>query len=88
MSEIVWNKDVQERFDQMIAKIPVFLRPIAQRKVLKKIEVLAAKENRREVSEKDLVDAFFLETPFGFHGPMKTDMQTLGIDYMKYGYEK
>ena len=29
-----------------------------------------------------------METPFGFHGPMKLDMEELGIDYKKYGYEK
>jgi hypothetical protein len=85
---IVWEKSIQEKFDQMIAKIPPFLRPIAQAKVSKKAEALAQKENRQEISEKDMVDAFFMETPFGFHGPMKTDMQQLGIDYLRYGYEK
>ena len=25
-----------------------------------------------------------METPFGFHGPMKMDMEALGIDYEKY----
>ena len=87
-SEISWDQNAKEKFDQMIAKIPSFLRPIALTKVSKKAEILTQKENRQEVSEKDVVDAFFIETPFGFHGPMKTDMQDLGIDYRKYGYEK
>lgn len=86
-NSIVWGKVVEEKFNLMISKIPVFLRPVAQIKVSKKAETIAQNENRLEVSEKDMVDAFFLETPFGFHGPMKTDMQELGIDYQKYGYK-
>ena len=87
-SSATWDPAVQEKFNQMTAKIPPFLRPIAQSKVLKKAETLALKEHRTIVSEKDLVDAFFEETPFGFHGPMKTDMLELNIDYTKYGHPK
>ena len=81
---IPWEKTTEKKFKQMIAKIPVFLRGIAQDKVSKRAESLVQKDNRIEVTEKDMVDAFFLETPFGFHGPMKTDMESLGIDYTKY----
>ena len=83
-----WDQTTEEKFKQLIEKVPVFLRGIAQEKVSKKAQSLAQKENRKEVAEKDLVDAFFAETPFGFHGPMKTDMQNLGIDYTRYGYDK
>lgn len=72
----------------MLTKIPVFLRAIAQDKVGKRAERIATEGGRTEVSEKDMVDAFFAETPFGFHGPMKTDMESLGIDYIKHGYDK
>ena len=85
---ITWDKPTQEKFQQMIGKIPIFLRGIAQDKVSRKAESIVKKDNRREVSEKDMVDAFFLETPFGFHGPMKCDMEELGIDYTKFGYKK
>ena len=86
--EISWDKTTHEKFKQMIARVPVFLRGIAERKVFQKAKSIVSQENRLEVSEKDMVDAFFLETPFGFHGPMKTDMKDVGIDYTKYGYEK
>ena len=85
---IVWNKIAEEKFSQLIDKVPVFLRDFAKDKVSKRAQEFAQKENRAEVTEKDLVDAFFKETPFGFHGPMKTDMEAVGIDYKKYGYEK
>jgi len=87
--DIQWDGNTKEKFNQMInTKIPVFLRAIAQVKVSQKAESLAKNDNRSVVSEKDLVDALFIETPFGFHGPMKTDMKDLGIDYTQYGYEK
>lgn len=83
-----WEKDTEGKFKELIEKVPVFLRAIAQEKVSKRAESIAQKENRSEVIEKDLVDAFFTETPFGFHGPMKSDMESVGIDYTKYGYER
>ena len=85
---ITWESSTREKFEQMIGKIPIFLRGMAQKKVSQKAESIVRQENRSEVLEKDLVDAFFLETPFGFHGPMKCDMQELGIDYVKYGHDK
>jgi hypothetical protein len=81
-----WDTTAKENFEVVLAKIPVFLRPIAAKKVSEKAENIARSENRSEVSPKDVVDAFFMETPFGFHGPMKMDMKASGIDYEKYGY--
>ena len=86
--EIAWDKATEEKFAQLIERVPIFLRDIAKEKVSKKAEGLVRKENRSTIGEKDLVDAFFIETPFGFHGPMKTDMTIVGIDYTKYGYDK
>ena len=83
-----WDNKAGEDFEAVLAKIPVFLRDMARKKVSQKAEKNASKENRLSVSQKDVVDAFFTETPFGFHGPMKTDMEALGIDYKKYGYSQ
>lgn len=83
-----WEQTTEEQFDRMIAKVPIFLREMAEKKISQKAEGIAQKEGRAQITEKDMVDAFFLETPFGFHGPMKNDMQELGIEYTKYGYEK
>jgi hypothetical protein len=83
---ITWDTSVDLKFKQMIAKVPVFLRGIAEEKVSKKAISLACQEGHPQVSEKDMVDAFFSETPFGFHGPLKADMDELGINYKQYGY--
>jgi len=85
---ISWETAAQKQFEQMIERVPVFLREIAKKKVHQKAEDLTRKAGRLTVTEKDLVDALFAETPFGFHGPMKTDMDLLGIDYVKHGYTK
>jgi hypothetical protein len=85
---IVWEETTKEKFNRLLEKVPVFLRGVAQEKVSKKAEGIVVQEGRAQVTEKDLVDAFFAETPFGFHGPMKTDMEAIGIDYTKYGHAR
>ncbi len=87
-TKVIWDKTTHEKFEQLIGKIPVFLRGTAKEKVSQKAESIVRKENRQVVCEKDLVDAFFAETPFGFHGPMKNDLNEVHIDYTKYGYSK
>jgi hypothetical protein len=83
-----WEAKAKESFDAVLNKIPSLLRTVAEKKVAQKAEDLAKTAGRTQISEKDIVDAFFVVTPFGFHGPMKTDMETLGIDYQKYGHQK
>ena len=85
---MIWEKQAQEYFEAILAKIPVFLRDVAQKKVSTRAEQFALKAARSSVTPQDVVDAFFKETPFGFHGPMKADMEALGIDYQKYGYSR
>ncbi len=85
---IIWEKATQDKFKQLIAKMPIFLRSTAEKELVKKAESLVTKGNRSEITEKDMVDAFFAETPMGFQGMMKNDLASLGIDYTQYGYEK
>lgn len=84
---LTWEKVTQQKFELMLQKIPAPLRGIAHKKVAQKAEKLAAENDHAEVKEKDMIDAFFSETPFGFHGPMKTDMESLNIDYTQHGYD-
>jgi hypothetical protein len=85
---IPWEPSTKAEFEQMIAKVPVFIREMARDKVSKRAEVLAREAGRSEIIEKDMVDAFFKETPGGFWGPLQVDMEVLGLDYTKYGYER
>ena len=88
MSEFIWEMNAEEKFKAMIERVPVFMRPLAQGTVSKKVDELVRAAGRTEITEKDMVDAFFKATPGGFQGPMKADMEALGIDYTKYGYER
>ncbi len=83
-----WDKAVEVKFKTILGKMPVFLRGIAEKKVSDKAQSLAGSDGRDLINEKDLVDAFFAETPFGFQGPLKNDLTELGIDYTKYGYPR
>lgn len=81
-----WDENAKAQFDRMIEKVPIFLRDMARERVSKKAEKLVVADGRSQITQKDMVDAFFAETPFGFHGPMKSDMESLGIDYARYGH--
>jgi len=84
--DFFWEEGIEEKFKSLIKKIPIFLRSVAEKKVEDKARNIVREEKRFLINEKDLVDAFFAETPFGFHGLLKADMEGLNVDYMKYGY--
>ena len=79
-----WDPHTEEQFKKLLAKIPVFLRGLAEKSVSKAAQEFARSDGRQVIEEKDF--AFFKETPFGFQGPLKTDMKELGIDYTQYGH--
>ena len=83
---ITWEKATEEKFNKILEGIPDMIRGIAETRVSKKAQSIVTEAGRTEITEKDMVDAFFAETPFGFHGPMKSDMEKYGIDYKKYGH--
>ncbi|MGE0269346.1 MAG: hypothetical protein AB7S78_12925 [Candidatus Omnitrophota bacterium] len=85
-AKIEWEEATMVKFEKMLNKMPFFARPMVEIPVAKKAKDMAKKSNRTLVIEKDLVDAFFEVTPFGFHGPLMTDMDTVGINYKKYGH--
>ena len=85
---ITWDKPAQEKFEKILEQIPAMIRGIAETRVSKKAESIIREENRWVITEKDMVAAFFAETPSGFIPAMKSGMDELGIEYTKYGYEK
>jgi len=85
---IDWNKTCEEQFSKILEKIPALIRPIAEIRVSKKAVNLVSEDNRHKIEEKDMVDAFFAETPPDFVPQMKVSMAELDIDYTQYGYDK
>ena len=88
LGHIRWEKTAQEQFQKLLEQIPDLVRGIAETRVSKKAESIVREQNRSVISEKDMVEAFFAETPSGFIAPMKSSMRQLGIDYTQYGYPK
>lgn len=85
-SEIAWEAQTKEKFDFLISKIPITLRATAKRMITPKAESIARDNGHAEVSEKDVVDAFFSKVPGSFHVAMKRDMKECGIDWTQYGH--
>ena len=86
--KIHWNEEAKEKFKFLVGKMPVFLQSMAEQRVSERALDLAQKAHHSEITEKDMVDAFFTETPFGFQGLMKNDLTEAGINYTQYGYTK
>ena len=84
---IVWDKSTEEKFHKLLEQIPALIRGIAETRVNNKAQALVKNASRFEITEKDMIDAFFAETPPGFLTAMKSGMQELGINYEQYGYK-
>jgi len=83
---ITWDTNVEANFQKILEDIPHMIRGIAEARVSKKAQSLVGDDNRSVIMEKDMVDAFFAETPGGFIPVMKNSLNELGIDYKKYGH--
>lgn len=88
MTGISWEKTTEEAFNKIIDKVPVFLRDTAREKVSRRAELFARESGGGKVTEADMVRAFFKETPGGFWGPLQVDMESIGLDYTKYGIDR
>jgi hypothetical protein len=84
---ITWDKPTEEKFQKILEQIPDMVRGIAEVRIVKKAESILREQNRSIIGEKDMIDAFFAETPAVFKDAMKEGMDQLGIDYLKYGYK-
>jgi len=84
---IGWEEESQKSFEKILEEIPAMIRGVAETRVTKKAQSLVSEDGRTVITEKDMVDAFFAETPGGFLPPMKASMEDLGIDYKQYGHQ-
>jgi len=83
-----WEPKTKERFEVMIAKIPVFHRRITEEAVTKRSEEIAQSRNSTQVQEQDIVGAFFSDVPSPFYSMMVRLLEQTGFDYKKYGFPK
>lgn len=81
-----WEEQTEKKFQIVLEQIPALIRGVAETLVSKKAVRLVREDNRNLVEEKDMVAAFFSETPPGFRKDMIRSLDELGVDYQAYGF--
>ncbi len=81
---IGWQADARQKYETMIAKIPIFHRAIAKQIVDKKAPMLAQGRGASMVEEQDIIRAFFSEVPMAFYSLMIRLLDEVGFNYQKY----
>ena len=69
-TQIEWEAQAREKYDEMISKIPLFHREIARIVVDKKAVINAKQRGSDVVEEEDIVNAFLTEVPKAFYSLM------------------
>lgn len=83
-----WELKTREKFNIVVAKMPVFHRRIAESAVIAKAEENASLRKVLIVEEPDVVAAFFSDVPAPFYSMMIRLLDQAGFDYKKYGFPK
>lgn len=81
---IQWERDLEEKFNLMISKIPTFHRQIAERVAKAAAEDYARSRNSPTVGEADVIKAFLDEVPKPFYSMMIKLFDDVGFDFRKY----
>jgi len=83
-----WDKEVEEKFQNMTNKLPTFHRHMAVETVTSQAEKNAKARDSNIVQEEDVVSAFFSDVPSPFYSMMVSLLEKSGFDYKKYGFPK
>ena len=83
-TKIQWEKIAQQKYENMLTKIPLFHREIAKTVVFKKAQENAVARGSDVVEEGDIIQAFFSEVPKAFYSLMIRLMDVVGFSYKKY----
>jgi len=58
-----WDEQAENKFKQLLSRLPIFHRNIAEQVVTKKAEELAVQRSSQQIEEPDLAEAFKSEVP-------------------------
>jgi hypothetical protein len=83
-TELEWEKTALEKYNNMIRRIPLFHREIADQVVRKKAALNARARASALVEECDILHAFFSEVPKAFYSLMVRLFEEVGFDYHPY----
>ena len=79
-----WQPEIKNWYDGMIQKMPEFARPIVGPALTQKCEQKCEKRGGKAVSEIDFIISIFEVTPPAIQPQMMQDLESLGIDYVKW----
>jgi len=82
--QMPWEEKAQEKYNKMLAKIPLFHREITRQVVDKQAPLNAQARGSQSVGEEDIVRAFSSEVPKAFYSMMIRLMEDVGFDHEKY----
>ena len=85
---ITWNKIASDKYNKMVARIPIFHRELVKQVVPPKAESLARARGASEVSEEDIVKAFLHEVPKAFYSLMVRLLDEVGFEYKQLTSKK
>ena len=75
-----WAPQIEERFKELIAKLPVFHRTIAESVVREKAQALAKTRGSERVEKEDLTEAFLSEVPEVFKNYLVELLKETGLE--------
>ena len=82
-TRLEWEGKALKKYENMIRRIPLFHRQIAQQVVDKKAEQNALARCADQVEEVDIVKAFLSEVPMAFHSLMIRLMDEVGFNHQE-----
>ncbi|MFA5260698.1 MAG: hypothetical protein WC450_05665 [Candidatus Omnitrophota bacterium] len=85
-----WEKSALTKYENMIRRLPLFHRDIADEIVRKKARQNVLARGGAMIEESDILRAFFSEVPMTFYGLMIRLFEEVGFDYGPYdpGHKK
>ncbi|MCA9406404.1 MAG: DUF2621 family protein [Candidatus Omnitrophica bacterium] len=86
-TQLEWESNARQKYDEMIRKLPLFHRDIAKQVVDKKAVINAQERKASMVEEEDVVRAFLTEVPLAFYSLMIRLFDEVGFDYKQYENE-
>jgi len=79
-----WEKRTQQKYDLMVAKIPLFHREITKQVVPTKAEENAKARGASAIEEADVIQAFLTEVPKAFYSMMIRLMDDVGFNHRPF----
>ena len=81
---IIWEKVALEKYNKMVARIPIFHRELVKQVVPPKAQLLAQARGALQVEEQDVVKAFLNEVPKAFYSLMVRLLEEVGFEYKQF----